>query len=177
MKQFVCVVLALVLCACNVSARHLLDNSPTTITATSTSATSAEQSGDRIFDIGNLLQSTVSTDASGNPTRTCQTRRGFADCTPLGPDCFEKLTVQGTQRSFPMKDWAISFPCGDGFPKPPMVFTSILGAKNSKMYSASVHAVTSTGFRAYVQRTDDVPSDGTAESCDNIRICYVALVM
>ncbi len=81
------------------------------------------------------------------------------------------------QRRFPLKDWTISFPCGDGFAKPPMVFTSIVGAKSSKMYSASVHAVTAKGFKAYVQRTDDVGSSGGVEQCHNIQLCYVALVM
>jgi len=122
------------------------------------------------------MQTTQTSGDDGSQSRTCASRRGFAECTLLGPDCQQLNTGATTGITFPQKDWSVQFPCTDGFSRPPMVFTRVLGPMSTKMYSSSVHAVTNTGFGVYIQRTDDVVSTAPAQ-CDDISVCYIALLI
>merc|ERR1712226_1068928 len=144
-----------------------------------------------IFDIGNLMQTGVQADTSGGDgftsgnTEGCQSRRGVAQCVPMGDDCERTDMPEGcepgsctrTKLSFPMRRVTVEFPCAaeDTFRSKPMVQAYIKGQENSKMYTTSVVSTSTTGFSANVQRTDDV--DDPDMTCSPIELCYMAMAL
>ena len=84
--------------------------------------------------------------------------------------------MAGEQKvSFPALQVDVAFPCDSPFLRDPMVFCSVLGPDNSKLYQPSLRTQNVTGFSVNIQRVDDV--EQPIMTCDPIQLCYIALAV
>merc|ERR1711998_490785 len=127
------------------------------------------------FDILAQLGAGAKAGATADVPDGHYTRMSCQSCRDISSDC-ETATVDGLQKiTFPAVEVAVDFPCDDPFHQTPLVLLNVHGADNSKLYQASLKSSSSSGFKANIQRVDDV--EDPVMTCDAIKLCYIALAV